>query len=362
MIKTLLLLLIILSIELFPQDVKKDSADVSGISWFAYPFAFYSPETSLAFGAGGIVSFKLSDRFSSKPSSVTASGYYSINNQYDLTIQPEMYLAEDKYKVWSKFNYGRIFDFFYGVGNRSTEIENDRYLQENFLIQLKIQPKLFDERFNLGINYEFRRMNVADKKGNPFLESGLYTGDNGGTTSGFGIAVSWDSRDNIFYPYTGGYYEFSTTNFVDFIGSDFDYSKFVFDFRRFFLLPVEHIIAFQSYLMVVGGSAPFYDLALLGGDRLMRGYLLGRYRDKVYYVIQTEYRIPNLVWKFGLVLFGGFGDVAPKLNKIEITTVKPTYGIGIRFRFDEEQKLDLRADLGFGRGTSGVYFSVNQAF
>lgn len=152
------------------------------------------------------------------------------------------------------------------------------------------------------------------------------------------------------------------SNFADIIGSDFDYSKFVFDFRRFFRLPINHIIAVQTYFMFETGSPPFYDLALLGGDRLMRGYLMGRYRDKTYYVIQSEYRIPKLFWRFGLVLFGGIGDVAPRLSKMEISTVKPTYGFGIRFRFDELQKLDLRADIGFGKGTSGIYFSVNQAF
>jgi outer membrane protein assembly factor BamA len=253
-----------------------DTVGVGGVNWFAYPFAFYSPETSLAFGAGGILSFKLSDRFGSKPSSITASGYYTINNQYNITIQPEIYLAEDKYKVWSKFNYAKEFDFFYGVGNSSPEIENDKYLQENFLFQFKIQPKLFDERLNLGINYEFRRMNVADTKGNPYLDSATYRGSSGGLTSGLGLAVSWDSRDNIFYPSTGGYYEFSSSNFGEFIGSDFNYSKFIFDFRRFFSLPINHIVALQTYFMIETGSAPFYDLALLGGDRLMRGYLLGR--------------------------------------------------------------------------------------
>lgn len=361
-IKIFTLLLILFCTNLLAQSEDSDSANVESFTWFAYPFAFYSPETSLAFGAGGIISFKLSDKFSSKPSSVTASGYYSINNQYDLTIQPEVYLFEDKYKIWSKFNYGKIFDFFYGVGSTSPEIENDRYLQENFLFQFKVQPKLFDERLNLGINYEFRRMNVADTRGNPFLENKTFPGSSGGTTSGVGVAISWDSRDNIFYPSTGGYYELSTTNFSKIIGSDFEYRKFIFDFRRFFSLPINHIIAFQTYFMIQGGSPPFYDLALLGGDRLMRGYLAGRYRDKAYYVIQSEYRIPNLVWKFGLVVFGGFGDVAPKISKMEIATVKPTYGFGIRFRFDEAQKLDLRVDVGFGRGTSGVYFSVNQAF
>ncbi|NNL19900.1 MAG: BamA/TamA family outer membrane protein [Ignavibacteriaceae bacterium] len=360
--KITLFLILFIAINVLAQNEDQDTTDVKRITWFAYPFAFYSPETSLAFGAGGIISFKLSDRFGSKPSSITASGYYSINNQYDLTIQPEVYLLEDKLKLWSKFNYGKIFDFFYGVGNSSPKIENDRYLQENILFQFKVQPKLFDERLNLGINYEFRRMNVADPRGNPFLESKTFPGSNGGTTSGVGVAISWDSRDNIFYPSTGGYYELSTTNFSKVIGSDFEYRKFIFDFRRFFSLPINHVIAFQTYFMIQGGSPPFYDLALLGGDRLMRGYLAGRYRDKAYYVIQSEYRIPDLVWKFGLVFFGGFGDVAAKLTKIEIATVKPTYGVGIRFRFDEEQKLDLRVDVGFGRGTNGVYFSVNQAF
>jgi hypothetical protein len=365
MLLTIILLVIIssgLSLKAQEDSEDPDTVGVGGVNWFAYPFAFYSPETSLAFGAGGIISFKLTDKFNSKPSSITASGYYSINNQYDITIQPEVYFAGDKYKLWSKFNYGRIFDFFYGVGNRTKEIENDRYLQENILFQFKIQPKLFDERFNLGFNYEFRRMNVADKKGNPFLEMGTFTGSDGGTTSGLGMAISWDSRDNIFYPNTGGYYEFNGSNFWNFLGSDFDYSKYVFDFRRYFSISHNQIVAIQTYFMIVTGTPPFYDLAMLGGDKVMRGYLYGRYRDKAYYAVQAEYRIPNILWRFGLVLFGGAGDVAPKLREIEIATIKPTYGFGIRFRFDELQKLDLRADMGFGRGTSGIYFSVNQAF
>ena len=366
-----IILFLIISIQflIFSQTEMSDSSGteipdtvgVGGVNWFAYPFAFYSPETSLAFGAGGIVSFHLSDRINSKPSNFTASGYYSINSQYDFTITPEVYLFEDKLKLWSKFNYGSIFDYFYGVGNNTGEVENEKYLQENFLFQFKLQPMLFDERFNIGINYEFRKMNVADSKGNPFLEKEEFTGFEGGTTSGLGFAISWDSRDNIFYPHTGIYYEFISSNFLEFLGSDFKYRKVVFDFRNFFSI-AEHIIAVQSYFMYVNGSPPFYDLALLGGDRVMRGYIYGRYRDNAYYAIQTEYRIPNLIWRFGFVLFGGIGDVSTSIGKFEIATIKPMYGFGIRFRFDELQKMDLRVDFGFGKETSGVYFSINQAF
>jgi hypothetical protein len=355
----ILIVFLVLTQNIFSQE-QSDTLGVGGINWFAYPYAFYSPETNLAFGAGGIVSTKLAEE--TKSSSATLSGYYSINNQFDITLQPEIYFTKNSYKLWAKINYGEIFDYFYGIGNQTANVDNDQYLQGNFLTQIKFQPKLFDDRLNLGFSYEFRHLNILDRKDNPNLDNKNLIGINGGTTSGLGIVASWDSRDNIFYPHTGGYYEFNATSFQKCFGSDFTYTKYVLDMRRFFPAFSDHTFGLQSYFMQVTAAPPFYDLALMGGDRVMRGYLYGRYRDKFYYAFQGEYRVPNLIWKFGFTAFAGFGDVATKISKIEIHNVKPTYGFGVRFRFDELQKLDLRADFGFGKGTSGIYFSVNQAF
>ena len=35
-----------------------DTAGIGGVNWFAYPYAFYTPETNLAFGAAGILYFR----------------------------------------------------------------------------------------------------------------------------------------------------------------------------------------------------------------------------------------------------------------------------------------------------------------
>ena len=355
-------LILILSINTWAQEEKSDTVGIGGFNWFAYPFAFYTPETSLAVGAGGIISYNFSEKLESKPSSFTASGYYTINNQYDFTAISELYFFDDKYKLWAKFNYGSIFDYFYGIGNKTVEIDNDYYLQDNVLFQVKFQPKLFDDRFNFGLIYEYRKLSIGDKNNNPFLEDENIQGVNGGKTAGLGFVASWDSRDNIFYPHKGGYYELSVTYFQKKYGSDFSYNKYQLDLRRFFKGFNDHVLGFQAYLMHLNSYPPFYDLALLGGDRVMRGYLYGRYRDKNYYTFQSEYRIPVVYWRFGLVLFGGFGDVASDLSRFQISTVKFSYGLGLRFRFDELQKLDLRGDIGFGKKTIGVYFSVSQAF
>ncbi|RKY91825.1 MAG: hypothetical protein DRQ01_07095 [Ignavibacteriae bacterium] len=360
--KTLLLILLLTQLVYAQEDEDlPDTVGVGGINWFAYPFIFYTPETDLAFGAGGVISFKFSDEPQLKSSNVTASGYYTLNNQYEFTLKPEIYLNEDKFKAWFKFNYGKVFDQFYGVGNSTPEIENDKHFQENFIFNLKLLTEAFQDELKIGAIYEYRYMDVTDTRGNPFLESGLLPGSKGGITSGLGLVATWDSRDNIYYPHSGGYYEFSVTSFLKKLGSDFNYNKYIFDVRRFFELSSSHILAVQVYLMIETASPPFYDLALLGGDRLMRGYIMGRYRDRTYYVLQAEYRTP-LWWKFRLVFFGGVGDVAPGVSKFTISTIKPSYGVGIRFRLDELEKLDLRLDVGFGRGTDGIYFSVNQAF
>jgi outer membrane protein assembly factor BamA len=362
---------LIIAPSIFSQSEKTDTSVVTrpdtvavrGVDWLAYPYIFYSPETSLAFGGGGIIYFKLSDSPNAKSSSITPSFYYTINGQYDITIIPELFLMEDKLKIWSKFNYSSYFDRYYGVGNQTTEIENDQYLQDNIQAQIKLQPKLFDERLNLGINYEIRNMSVVDRKGNPFLENdSTLVGRDGGLTSGLGLAVSWDTRDNNFFPSSGGYYEAYASNFFEFLGSDFNYSKKVVDLRHYWNLISDQVLAVQGYLLSEGGTPPFYDLGLLGGSKLMRGTIMGRYRDKTYYVVQSEYRMPELVWRFGLILFAGFGDVAPSVGRITISTVKPTYGFGIRFRFDELEKVEIRMDVGFGKGSNGIYFDINQAF
>ena len=60
-------ILLINSVHVFSQDEPSDTVGVKGENWFAYPYAFYSPETSLAVGAGGIYSFSLSKNLNSKP-------------------------------------------------------------------------------------------------------------------------------------------------------------------------------------------------------------------------------------------------------------------------------------------------------
>jgi hypothetical protein len=93
----------------------------------------------------------------------------------------------------------------------------------------------------------------------------------------------------------------------------------------------------------------------------MRGYFKGRYRDEHYFATQVEYR-QYFWWRLGFVAFVGAGDVVPEITSLQIRKLKPSYGFGLRFLFDKEQKINLRMDIGFGRNTNGVYFGIEEAF
>jgi hypothetical protein len=339
---------------------KKDSVESNEFDWYAVPIVFYTPETNLSLGALAMILFRLTDQLNSRPSSTRFLGYYTLNSQFSIAIKPEIYFNDDKNLLQSDFSYSKIIDKYYGLGNDTEEIDNPDYEARSFLLGAKFQSQIIPN-LRAGLIYEFSYAKIVDVKENPYLKSGSVTGSDGGLNSGLGLAVSYDSRDKLFYPESGGYYEFASVFFSSILGSDFSYTKTLFDFRRFQKVGNNQVLAFQFFYNFIIGSAPFYDVPPLGGEDIMRGYFRGRYRDNHYFATQLEYRL-RFWWKFGLVGFVGVGDVASEFTKFELKKFKYSYGAGLRFRIDDAELIDLRADLGFGKGTFEVYFSYNQAF
>ncbi len=63
------------------------------------------------------------------------------------------------------------------------------------------------------------------------------------------------------------------------------------------------------------------------------------------------------------MLFGGLGQVGNTLSDFGRGGIKAAGGAGLRFRFNRRDRLNVRLDYGVGRGgSSGVYFSIGEAF
>ena len=331
-----------------------------GVRVFGYPYAFYSPETDLAVGVGGILSFRAGADTVLRPSKVLLSAYYTANRQYKVTASHDLFAHANRTAATVDLSFGKFIDKFYGVGPTTPDTGSPAYLLELLSLDASFTRRIGQSGLRAGGILHAERQNNIDLQDNGFLQSDSVRGSNGGWISGLGADFVWDSRDNIFYPTRGGFSEVRVTVYAPTLGSEFDFTEAVADLRRYVTVG-GHVLGIQAYTALVRGEPPYFKLPKLGGGTRMRGYYEGRYRDRTYTMAQAEYRT-TLFWRFGFVAFAGVGDVADSYSKYRLRDVKTSLGFGLRFLFDPKERINVRADFGFGRNTSGVYFAIEEAF
>ncbi len=329
---------------------------------FGYPYAFYSPETDFAFGVGGIVSFHAGRDTALRPSKVLLSAYYTANRQYKMTLSHDLFAAANRTAGGLDASFGRFIDKFYGTGPASPDTGKPDYLLELLALDASL-TRMVSQAHGLqaGAVVRVHRQANIDKRDNGFLLGDSVTGSGGGWVTGLGLDLVRDTRDNVFYPTHGVYSELRAVTYTTALGGDFEFTEIVADLRGYRTLGSGQVLGLQLYGAFSGGDPPYFKLPKLGGGSRMRGYYEGRYRDRHYVMGQAEYRT-RLFGRFGGVLFAGVGTVGPTVNKLSLGNLHAGYGFGLRYLFDRQEHINVRADVGFGPGTSGVYFSIEEAF
>jgi outer membrane protein assembly factor BamA len=329
--------------------------------WIFFPYIFYTPETRVGVGGGGGYFFRNPCSCDeSRPSTVLGNVIYTQNKQLVLAVQPSIYWRDEKYYLRTELSYQKFPDKFYGIGNDTDEDAEEDFTPENFQIILKTQVRLLPGLY-LGPLVEFSDSRLKKVTEGGLLASGKIRGSEGGQASGVGMEINRDTRDNVYYPSTGGYYQLSAIFFSAVLGSDYEFKRYILDLRQYLPVTAAHVLALQFYGRSTNREVPFQLLSKLGGTYQMRGYYEGRYRDQDMIVLQGEYRLP--LWRrFGLVCFAGVGDVACKTSAFHARDFKSSAGLGIRYLLEPEEKLNLRFDFGFGKDTSGFYVNFTEAF
>ena len=64
----------------------------------------------------------------------------------------------------------------------------------------------------------------------------------------------------------------------------------------------------------------------------------------------------------GVVGFVGAGTVAPTVSDLANGTLFLSYGLGLRALKNAAQRSAIRIDYGLGKGSSGLYVALGQAF
>ncbi len=336
------------------QELAEKRLDIGG-----FPLVFYSDETRFGIGGGAQVMMDGdSERFSS---SLGLMAFVTQNKQYTYILAPELYLDNDNYKLTGNFGYVYFPDSFYGIGKDSGKENSEDYTGRLCRINPILQRKI-GQNFFFGIEYDFAYGHVSDTESGGQLASGNIPGGNGGESSGFGVNMTWDSRDNNVYPVNGSYHQFTASSYGSALGSDYTFNSYLIDVRHYRQVFGSHVIAFQGISCINSGKPSFQrmsDVSNLG--KYLRGYTQNLFIDKNILVFQVEYRMP-VRGRFGVVAFAGAGQVSDKISNMEFREFKPAGGMGIRFALIPDQKVNLRFDMGIGKDDSSVDFNLMESF
>lgn len=351
-------IIILLSQWNFGYLIADDAEAPNGIGLSFLPFALYTPETRIAGGIGGIYTFR-STEDQKRPNSITLSAKYTQNKQYAIELIPDIYLKAENYRLKLNILYQKFPLEFYGIGNSISNGED--YTPKEFKLGAILRRKIF-EALNLGVQYEFTNIDIVEIIKNGLLESGNIPGSQGGKNSGIGLILEWDSRNRIFSATDGSFYQISLMTYKNFLGSNYDFSRYILDLRHYLLMFSSHTLSFQGLLKLSKGNPPFQKLALMGGRYSMRGYYEGQYRDKNMAAFQIEYRVIPIWWRIGIVGFFGLGGINNKVSSLKFSELKLAGGLGFRYQFDRGEGVNLRADFAYGDDSSGYYLTIFEAF
>ena len=340
-----------------------DTNDLSAPKFMTYPTLAYSPETRWEIGFSSLYIYSAKRDLLNRLSEVKAFTFYTLENQYGIWLDHMLYTDKNKWFFLGRARYQSFPLLYFGIGPDS-QSESISLIDGNY--------SLFRERFlravipslYVGLELDYQRLSsVKYKKVAPNHQQPS-EGANGSTNLGLGLGMLYDNIHNALNPRKGIYSEWAFLNYNGDFGSDFNFTSFITDNRCYVPLKKNTVLAAQLYGQFTFGNAPFNMLSLMGGESLMRGYYLGRYRDKNLVAGQLEYRILpfNFSKRWGASAFMAAGQVYNENETFQFKNLLPTGGLGLRFLIFPEKDVYTRVDVAFTEEGSGIYFFIGEAF
>lgn len=338
---------------------EKDSSKRSSL--LPLPLIAYAQETGLEIGFAALYSFYSdTSNHQTKVSNLYFPVSYTFKNQSRISLKTDYWLPKNTYHLTADIGYSNFPFSFYGIGNNTSSANKDLLVQKRLHAIAGAEKAVFTHVF-LGLNADYENYSFRDYQPASYFSTTNISGKQGGGTLFYGPSLIFDNRNTNTYTLSGFYANLNGGLISNISKTDYNGNYVNFDFRQFNSISKKFVLAFNgSYQFTTGNNTPFYLLQTLGNDQLMRGYYGGRYRDKHIIALQSELRY-RLSDRIAMVGFGGTGTVYN--TTFNLGELKPNYGGGLRYFFDVEKGISIRADYGVGeKRQSGFYLSLGEAF
>lgn len=344
----------------------KDSTDKEKPQFLYYPIVAYSPETSWEFGVSSIFTAYARRDTNNRLSELTAFVFITTARQYGLNTEHALYSHRDLYFLLGKLKVQSFPLSYYGIGYNTSKEKLASV--ESFSISWKerILRKVYGN-FYMGLELDWQLLSSVrfkDPSGQPSTLQPF--GYQGSSNLGVGLGLVYDNRHNVLNVRDGFMSELAWISYRKELGAISNFGAILLDSRYFIPIRGRNVLALQAIgQFSLGEDIPFNQLALLGGEMMMRGYYLGRFRDRNYLSAQVEYRMLPLSFakRFGLAVFAAGGLIYNDASEISSQHIKYSGGVGLHYLIFPKKDVWTRIDFALNSelGT-GFYFFMGCAF
>lgn len=308
--------------------------------------------------AGGYFLNSKKEGSESPPSILGGFGMIAENGSYAYGGGAYLHLLEDKLRVKVGAAYADLRYRFYGIGNDQNELGISLDILQEMPLYFASGTYRVWKKLYVGLGYTG---GTVDTRAELVIPDPNLVNPIGGLDIGaWMIPLEWDSRDHQQFPREGWKIDGRAMFYSDSAGSDFDAETYKIAANYYHPIGERNVLASRVMMRSTEGDAPFFLKSSFGGSTDLRGYASGRFRDRMMYAAQTEYR-----WHFSdrwiFTGFVGVGEVADKFSNFG-NNFLPAAGVGARFVLSKEHRVGLSFDVATGTEGTEVYVGVGEAF
>jgi outer membrane protein assembly factor BamA len=315
------------------------------------PYINYDRSLEFQFGALPMAMYKVNQKDTISPASISGIfGMYTTNKSWFALGFQQLYLNEDRWRITLAAGGGSInFQTYAGA-------PFNKFIKYNTGVNffyIEGQRKVFED-FYLGLAYTYSefgsQLDVEGAENTPTQY-----------LNGIGPVVSYDKRDDVYYPHHGMYTNANWNTYPEFFGNKTVLNRIEVDYNNYFSSREEKdVIAARFYGGFGLGDVPFEQQFIVGQEDI-RGYSEGKYRGEQLLALQGEYRW-NFIDRWSAVGFAGVATVFNTLNGENDGAFLPGIGAGFRYNILEKYHMNVGLDFAVGKDDWGLYFRIGEAF
>lgn len=359
------------------RQLRKDSIRAhKNIWWSVLGGPSYTPEASFGVGGAVLASFRMNKQDTISQRSFLPAGLnLSINGTIVVAGAGTFFFNENRFRIYMNYGYRNEPSHYYGKGFEKAEnLERGDSTTRFHRSYFQLYPRFVWEvrpHFYLGGLFDLNYTKVSDV--NPVMEEDPYFQQfkRKYFNVGIGGLIQYDTRDDVATPTRGMLLGANFKLFGKYWGGAYNYEIIELEYRQFKnVFRPRSTLAWIAKSQIGLGDIPFMELPTFGSPFDLRGYYMGKYRDKsmAYGIVEyrhmfgspAKYKSGNFWAKCGFVAWGGTGTIGE--TPFDWNKWKLNFGAGLRFQMQPGK--NFRLDVGKEPGQPGmqVYMNMTEAF